>query len=249
MICRNGGLTPTARSATKTSSAAPWRGWTAKLDALAELGVTTLYLCPIFESASNHRYNTADYGKIDPMLGTKEDFRALCSQAKARGSPGHPGRRVQPHRLPEPLFQRRRLLSHPGGGPKQGEPLLRLVLLPSTALRLRFLVGASAPCPPCGRTLSQLCGLSWTGRTRSCGAGCGWAPPAGGWMWQTSCRLVHRESPHGPGGDNTEAMLIGEVWEDGGTIRSPLPAPPLPVGQRAARIDELSLTARPSWPI
>ena len=60
-------------------------GIASKLDALAELGVTTLYLCPIFESASNHRYNTADYGKIDPMLGTEEDFRALCSQAKARG--------------------------------------------------------------------------------------------------------------------------------------------------------------------
>ena len=60
-------------------------GITAKLDQLRELGVTTLYLCPIFESASNHRYNTADYTKIDPMLGTEEDFRTLCAQAKQRG--------------------------------------------------------------------------------------------------------------------------------------------------------------------
>ena len=60
-------------------------GITAKLDQLRNMGVTTLYLCPIFESASNHRYNTADYKKIDPMLGTEEDFRTLCAQAKQRG--------------------------------------------------------------------------------------------------------------------------------------------------------------------
>ncbi len=60
-------------------------GITSKLDELAELGVTALYLCPIFESASNHRYNTADYTKIDPLLGSEEDFKALCAQAKERG--------------------------------------------------------------------------------------------------------------------------------------------------------------------
>ena len=56
-----------------------------KLDYLKRLGVTTLYLNPIFEAASNHRYNTADYMAIDPMLGTEEDFRALCREAHARG--------------------------------------------------------------------------------------------------------------------------------------------------------------------
>ena len=61
------------------------RGIRSKLSRLEELGVTTLYLCPIFESASNHRYNTADYTKIDPMLGTEEDFRALCREAEERG--------------------------------------------------------------------------------------------------------------------------------------------------------------------
>ena len=60
-------------------------GITSKLDELAELGVTTIYLNPIFESASNHRYNTADYTKIDPFLGTEEDFKTLCFQAKERG--------------------------------------------------------------------------------------------------------------------------------------------------------------------
>ncbi len=56
-----------------------------KLDYLKSLGVTTLYFCPIFEADSNHRYNTGDYEKIDPMLGTEEDFRRLCAQAHARG--------------------------------------------------------------------------------------------------------------------------------------------------------------------
>ena len=61
------------------------RGITSKLPYLADLGVTTLYLNPIFESASNHRYNTADYTRIDPMLGTEQDLRDLCDAAHARG--------------------------------------------------------------------------------------------------------------------------------------------------------------------
>lgn len=56
-----------------------------KLDYLRDLGVSTLYLCPIFESDSNHRYNTGDYDKIDPMLGTEEDFRRLCAKAREQG--------------------------------------------------------------------------------------------------------------------------------------------------------------------
>ena len=61
------------------------KGIISKLDYLQSLHVTTIYLCPIFESASNHRYDTADYLKIDPMLGTEEDFRTLCAEAKKRG--------------------------------------------------------------------------------------------------------------------------------------------------------------------
>jgi 4-alpha-glucanotransferase len=49
------------------------------------LGVSTIYFNPIFESASNHRYNTADYKSIDPMLGTEEDFREMCMEANRRG--------------------------------------------------------------------------------------------------------------------------------------------------------------------
>ncbi len=56
-----------------------------KLDYLASLGVETLYFCPIFEAAENHRYGTGDYEKIDPMLGTMEEFELLCAAARARG--------------------------------------------------------------------------------------------------------------------------------------------------------------------
>lgn len=60
-------------------------GIISKLDYLQSLSVTTLYLCPIFESDSNHRYNTADYQRIDPMLGSEGDFRRLCDEAHRRG--------------------------------------------------------------------------------------------------------------------------------------------------------------------
>ena len=55
------------------------RGIIAKLPYLKRLGVTALYLNPIFEAYSNHRYDTNDYLKIDPMLGTEEDFKTLIT--------------------------------------------------------------------------------------------------------------------------------------------------------------------------
>lgn len=61
------------------------RGIEEKLPYLQSLGVTVLYLNPIFEAASNHRYDTADYMKIDPLLGHKKDFSRLCEAAKKRG--------------------------------------------------------------------------------------------------------------------------------------------------------------------
>ena len=56
-----------------------------KLPYLRGLGVDTIYFCPVFEAPENHRYGTGDYEKIDPMLGTEEDFRALCDAAHAMG--------------------------------------------------------------------------------------------------------------------------------------------------------------------
>lgn len=56
-----------------------------KLGYLKSLGVSLLYLNPIFEAHSNHRYNVADYFRVDPLLGTNEDFRRLCADARAQG--------------------------------------------------------------------------------------------------------------------------------------------------------------------
>lgn len=56
-----------------------------KLGYLKSLGVTCIYLNPIFEAQSNHRYDTADYEKIDAMLGTEKDFKSLCESAKKLG--------------------------------------------------------------------------------------------------------------------------------------------------------------------
>ena len=61
------------------------QGITDKLTYLESLGVTAIYLNPIAEAHSNHRYNTADYKKVDPMLGTEEDFRRLCDCAHKKG--------------------------------------------------------------------------------------------------------------------------------------------------------------------
>lgn len=55
------------------------------LPRLSELGITAIYLNPIFEAASNHRYDTADYLKIDPILGTEDDFKSLCATAEKLG--------------------------------------------------------------------------------------------------------------------------------------------------------------------
>jgi cyclomaltodextrinase len=55
-----------------------------KLDYLQELGITALYLNPIFSSASNHGYHTYDYCQVDPLLGGNDALRELLDEAHAR---------------------------------------------------------------------------------------------------------------------------------------------------------------------
>lgn len=61
------------------------RGIREKLGYLAELGVTLIYLNPIFASGSAHGYDTFDYFRVAPRLGTEEDLRELLGAAAARG--------------------------------------------------------------------------------------------------------------------------------------------------------------------
>ena len=62
-----------------------FRGIAEKMDYIASLGTTILYLNPISKSFSSHRYDTGDYKIPDPMLGTEEDFVALCDAAHTKG--------------------------------------------------------------------------------------------------------------------------------------------------------------------
>lgn len=61
------------------------QGITEKLDYLESLGVSAIYLNPIFEAYSNHRYDTGNYMNIDPLLGTEEDFKNLIAKAEKKG--------------------------------------------------------------------------------------------------------------------------------------------------------------------
>jgi len=61
------------------------QGVISKLDYLQDLGVNAIYLNPIFQARTNHRYDTCDYFKVDPMLGDKAVLRELVRQVHARG--------------------------------------------------------------------------------------------------------------------------------------------------------------------
>ncbi len=60
------------------------KGIEKKLPYISDLGVTCIYINPIFEAHSNHRYDTADYEKIDPLVGNEEDLKSLCTNAKEK---------------------------------------------------------------------------------------------------------------------------------------------------------------------
>ena len=61
------------------------KGITQRLPYLKDLGISGLYLTPIFLSNSSHKYNTFDYWKVDPDFGTEEDLTELISKAHENG--------------------------------------------------------------------------------------------------------------------------------------------------------------------
>ena len=61
------------------------KGVEEKLEYLSSLSVSCIYLNPIFEAHSNHRYDTADYEKIDSLLGDENDLKSLCEKAHGLG--------------------------------------------------------------------------------------------------------------------------------------------------------------------
>jgi cyclomaltodextrinase len=88
-----------SRQALKPNNLEPWdtppttygfkggdlRGVFERLDYLQDLGINAIYFNPIFQSASNHRYHTHDYYRIDPLLGDDEVFITLLHEAHQRG--------------------------------------------------------------------------------------------------------------------------------------------------------------------
>ena len=59
-----------------------FKGIVSRLPYLRSLGVSLIYLNPIYRAASNHRYDVGDYTLPDPVLGTAEDFEELCAEAR-----------------------------------------------------------------------------------------------------------------------------------------------------------------------
>lgn len=87
-----------------------------KLDYLQHLGVDVVYLNPIFESLTNHKYDASDYHKVDPVYGSRQELKELCEQLHQRGMRimldgvfNHMGRR-------SPRFQK--ALKSPKGSPE-----------------------------------------------------------------------------------------------------------------------------------
>jgi len=95
-------IAPTAAASTKDI---PWEPWDApptyqgykggnlwgvieRLDYLQSLGITAIYMTPIFQSACNHRYHTHDYYQVDPLLGGNFALLALLEAAHRRGMRG-----------------------------------------------------------------------------------------------------------------------------------------------------------------
>ncbi|WP_297598879.1 glycoside hydrolase family 13 protein [uncultured Cetobacterium sp.] len=61
------------------------KGITDKISYFNDLNINLLYLNPIFEATSNHRYDTVNYHNIDPILGTYKDFTTMIKECKKRG--------------------------------------------------------------------------------------------------------------------------------------------------------------------
>ena len=56
-----------------------------KLPYLKQLGVSVLYFNPIFCARTNHKYDTSDYRRVDPMFGDEQALTRLCKEAEALG--------------------------------------------------------------------------------------------------------------------------------------------------------------------
>lgn len=90
ILCKDWGATPTYRNEdgqilNNEFFGGDFKGITEKLDYLKELGVGTVYLNPIVKAFSSHRYDTGDYMKVDPLLGSEDDLKNMLKEGEKRG--------------------------------------------------------------------------------------------------------------------------------------------------------------------
>ena len=90
-----------------------------------------MYLNPIVEARSNHRYDTSDYSRPDPILGTMEDFEHLCAEGEKQGIRFILDGVYSPHRRGQPVLQPLRQLRHGWRLSGTGFGVLFVVRLPS----------------------------------------------------------------------------------------------------------------------
>lgn len=69
----------------KTFAGGDLKGIIEKLDYIRSLGCNAIYLTPVFQSISNHKYDISDYYRVDEHFGTNEDLRELVNKAHAKG--------------------------------------------------------------------------------------------------------------------------------------------------------------------
>lgn len=69
----------------KTFAGGDLKGITKKLDYIKDLGCNAIYLTPVFESISNHKYDISDYYNVDPQFGSNEDLKELVKTAHSKG--------------------------------------------------------------------------------------------------------------------------------------------------------------------
>ena len=166
-----------------------FRGIEEKLPYLKALGVSCLYLNPIVEARSNHRYDTSDYRRPDPILGSVEDFRRLCDKARRCGI-----RILLAACFPTPATTAC-TLTNSAAMEATGPAAVRTLPITAGTISSTFRMntaagGASRPCRRCRSKTPPGSGRSSPGPTAWCGSGSSAAPPAGGWMWRTSCRTM-----------------------------------------------------------
>jgi alpha-glucosidase len=85
VVAKAWGELPTRAQGAREFYGGDLQGIRQRLSYLQELGITTLYLNPVFASPSSHKYDTTDYYRVDPHFGTNEELARLCEEVRTRG--------------------------------------------------------------------------------------------------------------------------------------------------------------------